>query len=343
VLSQLSTFNSERSLDISRPGRENIPVMSMTLDLDTLRGLVSANFSVDLDDVMLWRIPTGKFNSTYVVDGADRPLILRVAPADDAGFIFYERNMMAQEPEIHELIRSRTSAPVPEILVYDNSRSVIDRDFLIMEKLPGRALSDFDEVDPDFYNRILYQVGEALREIHSIHAEHYGYLGAHHPMKPQLDWLDAFFIMWNSMINDIVDCGHYDDHESRMLRKLLDDNLLYFDRKTPAMLLHMDVWSQNILVDDEGTLTGLIDLDRALWGDPEIEFAVLDYCGISEPSFWRGYGAQRDTSLEAQRRSLFYLLYEIQKYIVIRCRRQHDCAGALRYKKQALELAHQLA
>jgi len=56
----------------------------------------------------------------------------------------------------------------------------------------------------------------------------------------------------------------------------------------PASLLHLDAWAQNILVDEAGNVTGLVDLDRALWGDPGIEFAVLDYCGISEPVFWRG-------------------------------------------------------
>lgn len=316
--------------------------MPVTLNLDTLREAVSAHISVDPDELMLWRIPTGKFNATYTVDGADRPLILRVAPRDDAGFVFYEKNMMAQEPEVHALIRSRTTVPVPEILVYDNSRSVLDRDFLIMEKLPGRPLSDIDEIAKDSYDRVMFQVGEALRQIHSIHAEQYGYLGAHHPMKPQQDWLDAFFIMWNSMINDVVDCGYYDDREAHMLRELLDGSLPHFDRKTPSMLLHMDVWSQNILIDDEANLTGLIDLDRAVWGDPEIEFAVLDYCGISEPSFWHGYGEERDMSIEARRRTAFYLLYEIQKYIVIRHRRQDDPTGALRYKAQTMELAGQL-
>ena len=81
-----------------------------------------------------------------------------------------------------------------------------------------------------------------------------------------------------------------------------------FDRPVPAALLHMDVWAQNILVDDGGRLTGLVDWDRALWGDPEIEFAVLDYCGISTPAFWQGYGRERDLSEPAQVRRVFYLL-----------------------------------
>jgi fructosamine-3-kinase len=104
----------------------------------------------------------------------------------------------------------------------------------------------------------------------------------------------------------------------------------------------MDVWSQNILVDDGGRVTGLVDMDRALWGDVEIEFAVLDYCGIFEPAFWRGYGRPRDTSFSAQIRARFYLLYEVQKYIVIRIWRRRDPAQALQYKRESFALARPL-
>jgi len=68
----------------------------------------------------------------------------------------------------------------------------------------------------------------------------------------------------------------------------------------------MDVWAQNILADDAGHLTGLLDWNRALRGDPEVEFAVLDYCGISEPAFWDGYGACRDQPKDAEVRRVFY-------------------------------------
>ena len=103
----------------------------------------------------------------------------------------------------------------------------------------------------------------------------------------------------------------------------------------------MDVWAQNILVDDGGRLTGLVDWDRALWGDPEIEFAVLDYCGISTPAFWQGYGRDRDRSEPAQVRRIFYLLYEIQKYIVIHHGRHRNPSSARRYKQHVLELVAQ--
>jgi fructosamine-3-kinase len=149
-----------------------------------------------------------------------------------------------------------------------------------------------------------------------------------------------------------------------MLRDLLDRRLPLFDRrKMPAgpvpnraklvgrgtnhsiwngaSLLHMDIWHQNILVDENGRVTGIVDWDRALWGDPEIEFAVLDYCGISEPAFWEGYGQPRDESEAARIRQVFYLLYELQKYIVIRQGRGHDPASARNYKRQVMQIVHQ--
>ena len=104
----------------------------------------------------------------------------------------------------------------------------------------------------------------------------------------------------------------------------------------------MDVWGQNILVDAGGVVTGLVDFDRALWHDVEIEFAVLDYCGISEPAFWEGYGRPRDKSASAEIGQLFYVLYEVQKYMPIHIWRRNDPVGAVRFKQQSLALVAQL-
>lgn len=291
------------------------------------------------------RIPTGKYNVTYEVtvdaDGrCDTPpsVILRIAPPDDAGGTFYEIGMMAQEPEIHAIVRRETGIPVAEIYTYDTSRRIVDRDFLIMEKLPGQALSLIPRLTPAFYHGVLEQVGRMLAELHGITRDRYGYLGAHRCMEPQPDWPSAFRIMWNRLIDDIVAAGAYAEHEAALLRNLHETFRGCFERPVAASLLHMDIWGQNILVDAQGRVTGLVDWDRGLWGDPEIEFAVLDYCGISEPAFWEGYGRPRDRSAEAQVRGLFYLLYEMQKYIVIEIVRRDNRRAALGHKARVFHL-----
>ena len=266
-------------------------------------------------------------------------MVLRVAPSADAGLLFYERRMMRQEPALHRLLLEKTSVPVPRVITFDASHQIIPRDFILLERLPGRPLSETYHVN---LNVVLRLVGEGLAQAHAITATQYGYLGEHRPMIPQDNWWDAFRVMWGLLLEDIRATGHYSSDEVSLMRTLLDKHRKVFERTIPASLLHMDVWSQNILVAGD-KLTGLIDWDRALWGDPEIEFAVLDYCGISRPAFWAGYGREREQTNAARTRRLFYLLYEIQKYIVIDHFRKADPVSALNYKKQAQLLVEQLS
>jgi aminoglycoside phosphotransferase (APT) family kinase protein len=305
--------------------------------------LIARHLTVDPGRLTFRPSPAGKFNTSYLVDGGPVPLVLRIAPPDDRSrMLFYEHRMMRQEPGLHALIRERTDVPVPEILAHDFDRTQIDRDYLLMERLPGTPLSGHPGVGRAALGDILREVGRCLRQVHEITGDRYGYVGDHRPMEPQPDWPSAFHVMWHKLLDDIERCGGYGPDEATHMRRLLDRHAEVFDRTVSASLLHMDVWAENILADEHGRLTGLIDWDRACWGDPEIEFAVLDYCGISEPPFWEGYGAERDRSPEAELRRVFYLLYEIQKYIVIRQVRGHDPQRGDAYRRQSLRLAEGL-
>lgn len=294
-------------------------------------------------------IRTGKHNTSFWVNTARERLVLRLAPADDVGVLFYERRMMRQEPALHALIRARTTVPVAEIVAHDFSRARIDRDYVLMRALPGMPLSDVPRPTSHMVDRTLMEVGAHLRQLHALTATDclgataYGYLGEHRPMEPQPSWFAAFRIMWRLLLNDVVACGAYSKREAAALVDLLDRAEPHFRHPVEPRLLHMDVWHQNILVAADGTVTGLVDLDRALWGDSEIEFAVLDYCGISTPAFWRGYGMGCDDSPSARIRQQFYMLYEVQKYMPIRIWRGNDPARAAQYRQQSLALAARLA
>lgn len=286
-------------------------------------------------------IRSGKFNTSFFARAADgAEYVMRIAPPDSAGFIFYEQGMMAQEPGIHRLLLESTSVPVAEIIAHDTSREVLPRDFLIMRRLPGSPQSE-TALGPRETARLLGELGSALRQVHGLTdpAGRYGYLGEHGCMEPQGDWGSAFAVMWHKIIDDIEGCGGYAKQEAGIMRGFFDASRRIFDHAPPASLLHMDVWAQNILTDGEGRLTGLVDFDRALWGDPEIEFAVLDYCGVSQPAFWEGYGAERPDTREAGARGVFYYLYELQKYIVIERLRRRDASRADSYKQASLRMA----
>ncbi len=328
--------------------------MAETFAIATLIELTQPLLAVDPATLTFIPIRTGKHNTSYYVESPAGRYVLRIAPPDDAGFLFYERLMMRQEPDLYMLIRARTTIPVAEIVGYDFRRTHIDRDYLLMTALPGMPLSEAVGLSVSGRDRALRQVGVYLRQLHRLTSSTclarsdvvappgYGYLGAHHPLPAQPDWAAAFHAMWHRLIDDVVACGCYTPSEAQGMRDLLEPYLHLFDRPVAPSLLHMDVWGQNILIDPTGNVTGIVDFDRALWGDPEIEFAVLDYCGISEPAFWEGYGIQRDMSPAAMIRRQFYLLYEIQKYMPIRVWRRNNPADAERYKQRSLALAAQL-
>ena len=319
--------------------------MAELFDAGVLEALARPHLPRGSDRPRFTPIRSGKHNTSYWVDTDGGRYVLRLAPPDDAGLLFYERLMMRQEPELHELIRARTPVPVAEVVAFDFSRALVDRDYLLMTALPGVPLGEVRGLGRARLGGVLRQVGGYLRDLHALTAPEclgvsaYGYLGAHRPMEPQATWADAFHIMWNKLLDDVVASGCYTEGEAQGFRDLLDRQRAHFERLTMPRLLHMDVWAQNILVDGAGDVGGLVDFDRALWGDPEIEYAVLDYCGVSEPPFWEGYGARRDESEAARVRRRFYLLYELQKYMPIAVWRGKDPAGARAYKRQCLALA----
>jgi aminoglycoside phosphotransferase (APT) family kinase protein len=78
---------------------------------------------------------------------------------------------------------------------------------------------------------------------------------------------------------------------------------------TTPRLVHWDLWEGNVFV-KEGKITGIIDFERAMWGDPLQEYFFRLHC--YNKSFTDGYG--RDLRAEAPVRAL---LYDIYLYLIM--------------------------
>ncbi|HUU20219.1 MAG TPA: hypothetical protein VMW72_23925 [Sedimentisphaerales bacterium] len=68
--------------------------------------------------------------------------------------------MMKSEVNIHRLVREHTDTTVPQIVYYDFSQDVIERDYLIMEYLEGNS-GLFDEKVP--LPRVWLRTGKEIR------------------------------------------------------------------------------------------------------------------------------------------------------------------------------------
>jgi fructosamine-3-kinase len=251
-------------------------------------------------------IGAGHYNDSYYIEADNGKFVLRVAPPDNVPKLFYEIDMMKSEVNIHRLVREHTDVPAPEIVFHDFSREVIDRDYLVMEYLRGSS-GPFDE----------RQLGEYVRQIHAIELDMFGYPERAAPMGES--WPDIFHTYVILILQDCLSCGVIDSSEHDYFLSIYDKQGVFIGNVKPS-LLHLDLWSQNILTIN-GKITAILDFDRGLYGDPELEFAVLDTYGYSTPEFFDGYGKPRPIDSEAQIRRKLYIVYELIKYAFIRVAR----------------------
>jgi fructosamine-3-kinase len=313
---------------------------------------ISSDDAIELCESLLgegaWKCQpfgAGKFSQTLAVSSDEgKQFVLRIAPPDILLQLFYEYRMMRREPAIHIRLLEETSVPVPPILAYDFSRRLIDRDFLIMPRLPGRPLNTLN-LNTSGSDRAFREWGQHVAQIHQITDpdNRFGYLGEHKCMEPQTSWRKAFKVMYQKELDDICSFGGYLRTQADDALGLLEEHLDVFESCQISTLCHGDLWITNLLVQPDGKVTGVIDFDRACWGDIEWDMAIAEYCGITRPPFWEGYGRVVHThSGSAAIRRLFYLLYEHQKYIIISMSsRRNDPGRARRYARECLGIMDQ--
>ena len=251
-------------------------------------------------------IGAGHYNDSYYINSEKGRFVLRIAPLDSVPKLFYEVDMMKSEVTIHRLVKEHTDIPVAEIIHHDFSRQIIDRDYLIMEYIEG---------EPGWFDE--QKLGRYVKQLHSIKGDCFGYPERAAPTGE--NWPDIFHTYVRLIFDDCLSCGVIDKSEYESFLSIYEQHRDVISNVEPC-LLHLDLWHQNILTVD-GKITAILDFDRGLFGDPELEFAVLDTYGYSSPGFFEGYGSERPADTNAQIRQRLYIVYELIKYAFIRLAR----------------------
>ncbi len=316
--------------------------MSSPISSDLIISLFEYHLNINPDCLVVSQIRIGDFDESYGVKSDQGDFVLRLAPPDEAKFLFYQKDMMRREVDLLKAIRDQTTIPVPEIVAFDFGQHRVGVDYLIMRATSDLPYSEITSLSHAQHDRVYTQLGSYLRESHSITSSMYGYDASHPPLTPQPTWQQAFEKMWYRLVNDVVACGLYNDDEASSMITLLDTYKAYFDRKGASALLHMGMHKENIFVDAAGNVTGLVGFDRALWGDIELDFAVLDCAGIWASAFWKGYGQPRPNDLGSRTRRKFYILYEVQRNIPLYVVRYNNLEEAEQYKQTTMTIATNL-
>lgn len=274
---------------------------------DRILAIVRATFGSGADLVRCTPICSGFFNTAYRVKTVNPELeaILRIAPPSDRPLFSYERTMMAAEPMICDMIRD-AGVPVPRVLAYDGSESVIDRSFIFIEYVDSVPMNH-ESVPAEAKPMLMRELGECAARIHQIQGSRFGWPTPEGGVRGGEKWSDVFSGYVDELCTRLVAVDAMGGEEASTLMRGLVAQADVFDECKQPVLVHNDLWEPNLLVarqDDGFRLAAIIDADRAMFADREYEYILWD----PNPDFMEGYGILLDSSPQAILRRKYYRL-----------------------------------
>ncbi|WP_449064536.1 MFS transporter [Planomonospora algeriensis] len=218
----------------------------------------------------------GEISAVYEVRCADRSLphpdvIVKIYPD-----LFTAR--LHKEMLVYDLLRG-SGVPAPAVVKQDESRRDLPRAYLVMTKVEGRPLSEVSGALPEPVIAGLYrEMGAALRALHGVRLEEFGPVdGVREPTNEaylggQLDLRTAQFAEFGGDPDLHAEIVDYVEARRHLLARC----------RTPV-LCHHDFHERNVMVaerDGSWHLTGVIDMENALGGDPLMDLAKTDYFAV---------------------------------------------------------------
>jgi aminoglycoside phosphotransferase (APT) family kinase protein len=270
--------------------------------------VVEAAFGGETSLVSSEELTEGWFNAAYALTlGDGRKVVLKVAPPPTVEVLDYERDIMSAEVDALRLVRASTGAPVPEVLWYDPEGAHLGSPSFLMTHLPGRSLQALgDQVPADARAAVDRALGQHLRAINEIAGPAFGLLAA--SAERHSTWRAAFAALFESVLADGARASVQLPVDVDDIRKAFDVVAPSLDEVTEPRLAYWDLWEGNVLVDEHThQLTGMLDLERALWGDPLIEGQFGPHTGSAE--LREAYGPIDTTSPGASARRALYTLH----------------------------------
>jgi aminoglycoside phosphotransferase (APT) family kinase protein len=234
--------------------------------------LAEAGISRDqVTDVM--PLTGGTFNDVFRVTLADsRRLVLKVPPSPEFPLLAYEQGILRTEALFYQLAGQRR--PVPAVVHAGFGHRGGARDFLLMTEVPGQPWPAVaDRIDSNDRRRLRGDLGRIVADLHSMTGSRFGY-----PAQPLAgSWRAAFGGMLGTILTEADRYGVALPLPSEVIRRRAADHASALDEVTTPVLVHFDLHDGNILVDTGDTvqITGLIDAERAFWGDPLADFVCL--------------------------------------------------------------------
>lgn len=213
-------------------------------------------------------VEAGEFNTIFQIRSGENRYFIKFGSSPEVKVLSYEKDILNTEITFYETLEG-SAVKRPQVVFSDNTREKVGVDYFVMEALNVSLLGyTFPSVKQR--KRFSYQLGANLAELHKIKGEGFGY--------PQCGlkqtWADAYKGMVNNLIADATVLEVKLD--AYRINSVIERAEKYLNEVTEPSLVHFDVWVGNIFVSKTHNFQGLIDWERAMWGDPVGDFISLN-------------------------------------------------------------------
>ncbi len=260
----------------------------ISLTREKLSGLTE--HALGLRAVRADELADGWFNTIYRLELDDgRSVVIKISPPPGHSVMRYERDLMQVEVDVLRLLGDVDGVPVPEVFAFDDSREVIGHDYFIMDYVPGEAYSRArDDLSSAERSSIETELGAISARVNAIAGRRYGrYLDDRSASR---SWPDSFTAMIDDVLLDAADTGTALPVPGDAILDACRRGRAALDEVDTPRLVLWDLHPGNVFV-SAGRVSGIIDVDRAIWGDPLMEFFFRSFAGASQ-EFRAAYGSE---------------------------------------------------
>jgi aminoglycoside phosphotransferase (APT) family kinase protein len=238
-------------------------VSEQTVDEAALGRWLEANVEGFIGPFDLTKFPSGQSNPTYRISAASGDYVLRRKPF---GQLLPSAHAVDREYRLLSALHP-LGFPVPGPLALCVDPQVIGAIFYVMELAKGRpyangALPDFDAAQR---RRMYEQLVDTLADLHNIDPQAAG-LGDFG--KPG-NYFERQVARWTRQYRD----SQTDDLPA--MEKLIDYLPASLPEQSRISVVHGDYRIDNVIFDDAGKLSAVLDWELATLGDPVADFSYL--------------------------------------------------------------------
>jgi hypothetical protein len=268
-------------------------------------------------DLRITPITGGTINQTYRIEAADAPpMVLRIAPSDAEmaeGPSWLTSHGLRREQEVIRLLADMAEL-LPETVWFDESRELIDRDWVIQTMVHGAPWTEVRHSLDDREHRDLWrELGELTSRIHAVEGEEFGPPEAGFGTTT---WADL--LRWDAT-GLCADARRYgvDPAPMEALTAAIDRAVPVLDHIREPRLIHSDLGLHHVFVspgkDGLHHISGLIDFEFGRFADPLSENVFVEQTlnpsvDDNAAAFCEGYGCPPFRHEDHVRHHIYHLV-----------------------------------